>query len=382
MPHRLKTLARHMDDARDEIVRRWLDRIIARVSLDRDIVFPSESLLDDVPLLIHGIARFLEGGREDISSMPEVVAKARELGRLRFHQAVSPRQILLEYEILGSIILQNLDSADIAGVLPEAFVRRLMQALSAVQRYTMEEYFSLAEQQAASREDQMRSFNRALSHELRNDTGAVLGAARMLREPFVLESGDQRDAFVSMIIENAERIERLVANLLQLTKLESDPRRNRHVLLHHAIDEVRRRLRNFSESNQVTIRVVGTVPEVEVSAAGVDLALTNLIANSIKYARQEQGERWVEITTERDGKGFVIVRVTDNGSGVPVEERGALFERFFRSERHADIEGTGLGLALVRETLERLGGKAWAEFPDSGNTIFAFTIPARRATDK
>jgi signal transduction histidine kinase len=77
------------------------------------------------------------------------------------------------------------------------------------------------------------------------------------------------------------------------------------------------------------------------------------------------------------------VYVRDNGIGVPVAARPRLFEQFYRAhgETVTEIGGTGLGLSIVRETAESLGGRAWAEFPDSGGSLFAFSLPSRREED-
>ena len=77
------------------------------------------------------------------------------------------------------------------------------------------------------------------------------------------------------------------------------------------------------------------------------------------------------------------MRVQDNGVGVPAEARQRLFEQFYRahSETVMQAEGTGLGLSIVRETAESLGGRAWAEFPGEGGTVFAFCFPSRREDD-
>jgi signal transduction histidine kinase len=76
----------------------------------------------------------------------------------------------------------------------------------------------------------------------------------------------------------------------------------------------------------------------------------------------------------------LVVRVRDNGLGVPVPQRAGLFRRFFRAHEHSasHIEGTGLGLSIVRETMRALGGTVWTEFPPDGTTVFAFALPARR----
>jgi len=80
--------------------------------------------------------------------------------------------------------------------------------------------------------------------------------------------------------------------------------------------------------------------------------------------------------------GELVVYVRDNGIGVPEAQRAHLFERFFRAKAETvTAEGTGLGLSIVRETMESLGGHAWAEFPGDGTTRFAFSLPSRREQD-
>lgn len=125
------------------------------------------------------------------------------------------------------------------------------------------------------------------------------------------------------------------------------------------------------------------MPEVEVKAAAVELALTNYLSNAIKYSDPRKPTRLVGVTAAVEGTGGgceLVVRVTDNGLGVPEPARGSLFERFFRAHASSTVEGTGLGLSIVRETVEAIGGRAWAEFPQTGS-VFAFAIPCRREED-
>jgi signal transduction histidine kinase len=176
-------------------------------------------------------------------------------------------------------------------------------------------------------------------------------------------------------------------NLLELTRLSSDSRQQRHVLLPRAAAEVVRQLRELARSRQTAVRVHPDLPEVEVNAAAVELCLMNYLSNALKYADSGTGERWVEISgriqpASPDAPAYVVIEVTDNGLGVPAQHRDKLFQRFFRAgvDSAAGVEGTGLGLSIVREAVEALGGRAWAEFPD-GKSVFAFSLPTRRATD-
>lgn len=173
-----------------------------------------------------------------------------------------------------------------------------------------------------------------------------------------------------------------LANLLDLSRLETGRRQQRHVELPEATAEVLRRLRDAAEAGGVDVQVDGTMPPIEVNAAAVELALTNYVSNAIKYADPGKRERRVTVSAglrECDDGCELEVRVADNGRGVPEDARQHLFQRFFRAHEAAasHVEGTGLGLRIVRETMEAMGGRVWAEFPGEGS-VFVFAMPCRR----
>jgi signal transduction histidine kinase len=291
---------------------------------------------------------------------------------------------LWEYDVLGAVILQYLDELDSAvtgDALPQVVVRRLLRGLAAIQRASMEAFLHHAEAQVHEREQRLRGFNRALSHEVRNEVAAIMGAGQMLREKFVAFDDEQRERFAAMVLNNANRIERVIDNLLALSRTDGDARQQRNILLAHAVQEVARRLRAYAEASRVRIEIQ-EMPALEVNAAVADLALTNLIANAIKYHRRDADMRWVRVQASAvPGEEAVCVEVSDNGIGIPEADRPSLFNRFFRAGNAAPIEGTGLGLSLVADVLRNANGTIWADFPQTGETIFAFTLPARRAED-
>ena len=190
-------------------------------------------------------------------------------------------------------------------------------------------------------------------------------------------------------MENAEGLQHVLDNLEALSRLESDARQQRNVLLAQTVAEVARQLRAAAEARGVDVRIAEDLPAVEVDAAAVELCLTNLLSNAIKYSDPTAPARWVEVTGELrygvppEGGGELVVRVADNGIGVPPAARGRLFDQFYRAhgETVTGVEGTGLGLSIVRETVESLGGRAWVEFPRERGSTFAFSLPSRRAED-
>ncbi|MEO7366813.1 MAG: sensor histidine kinase [Gemmatimonadaceae bacterium] len=374
---------------REVIVQRWLERISARVALSDNEIFPSEHLLDHVPLLLDGIAEYLENPGDYIDGGP-VTAKAMELGALRHSQGFDAYQILKEHDLLGRIIYSTLRpvAAKLAeGKSPvealEAW-EEIGNAVQLIMQATLTHFLRLAAEKVSNREGQLRRFNRMVSHELKNRVGAVRGAAHMLEEPWVGEK--ERARFQQMIIENSEGVQQVLTNLEALSRLESDARHRANVLLTQATAEVARQLRAAAESNGVEVKI-GTLPAVEVDAAVVELCLTNFISNAIKYADTSKSDRWVQVEAElistTNLPGELVVRVRDNGIGVPHGSRERLFQQFYRAhaESVTNVEGSGLGLSIARETAESLGGRAWAEFPEEGGSVFAFALPSRRVED-
>ncbi len=387
-----RVLAQMMRDSRDELTRRWLGRISARVSLDPNRVFPTDALLDHVPLLILGIADYIENPQKVILSEIPVVAKAMELGELRFSQGFDEYQLLKEYEIFGGILFSFLsrvaDSIDEPCSRGEllACAHRLFLAIAIIEQATLTHYLSLVKEQLNEREQRLRAFNRALSHELRNLIGTIGGAAEILEMEDTSE--EQQRTMVSIVVRNAANMRVALENLVELSRLDDDARRSRHISLAKAAAEVARQLRETARSRDVEIRLSGDLPKVDVSAAAFELCLSNLLANAIKYSDPRKEKRWVEIraavTSPADTlESETVVEVRDNGLGVPEAKRSRLFERGFRAheETQSGIDGTGLGLSIVRETVAAMGGRAWADFLDEGTTFF-FSMPTRRAEDE
>lgn len=386
-----EALARELREAREELTRRWLDRISARVTIDPNRIFPTEELLDHVPLLIDGIAAYLEDPADEISADMPVIGKAIELGELRFSQKFSAYEILKEYEILGGVlfafIMRTVDEIDEPCTRGELFAcgHRIFRAISVIQQATTAHYLQMTDERVAEREERLRSFNRTVSHELKNAIGAVLGAGQILTEDWAADDPRQRERFLSIIIGNAERMQDVLDDLISLSRTDEGARQQRNVLLPEAAAESVRQLREMAASRDVDLRISDDLPKVEVAAAAVELCLTNYISNAIKYSDSDKPARWVEVRGflhDGDGGRELVIQVADNGIGVPDEARQKLFQQFFRAhdDTHTSVGGTGLGLSIVRDTMSSLGGRAWAEFGE-GESTFCLALPCRRAAE-
>ncbi|MHB1224326.1 MAG: sensor histidine kinase, partial [Gemmatimonadaceae bacterium] len=366
-----------------------LERIVARVSMSEEHVFPSEELLDHIPLLIDGVADHLEHPAYHVGADIPVIAKAMELGALRHAQGTGEYQLLKEYEILGGILFTFLGR--VADEVEDPCSRselvecahRVYHAVALIQQATVTHYLRLMREQVRERESRLRIFNRALTHEMKNQIGAALGAVQLLELEGL--APEKRDELAMVAERGLVSMRDVLANLVELSTLDGDRREQRHVTLPRAAAEAARELRDMAAAGGVAVRL-GALPSVEVSAAAVELALVNYISNAIKYADPAKPERWVDVLGQvvpRPGGGAseLVVEVRDNGRGVPAEHRERLFERGYRAHPSvAEVEGMGLGLSIVREAMETMGGRTWAEFPDADDvsSVFYFALPCRR----
>jgi signal transduction histidine kinase len=198
-------LARRLRASRDQLTLRWLERIAARVSIERNRIFPSDELLDHVPLLIEGIADYVENPAEEISADVPVVAKEMELGELRYAQGFDAYEIFKEYEVLGGVLFTFLggvvDDIDMPCSRAELLrcAHRVFHAVAIIQQVTTMHLLRKSAQQIKDREGRLRAFNRTVSHELKNRLGAIQGAYSLLREPWVEPT--QRERLMAMINE-------------------------------------------------------------------------------------------------------------------------------------------------------------------------------------
>ena len=372
-------LAAQIRESRVELTHRWLERISARVELDPNRIFPTDELLNHVPLLMDRIADYLEDPTDEITADAPVAGKAIELGELRWQQGFDAHEILKEYELLGGVLFAFLVRSvdDIHEPCPHsellACAHRLFRAVSVIQQVTTMQYLRLAAERVSEREQRLRGFNRMVTHELKNRISSVLGAGQLLADPEIASDDKQRARFAQMVVQNAEGMQGVLENLLELSRMDPGARRQRNVLLPRVAAEVCRQLREMAAASGVKVRI-RELPEVEVNSAALELALTNYVSNAIKYSDAEAD----------GGAPRVVIEVTDNGLGVPEDKREQLFTRFFRA--HGDtvtgVEGTGLGLSIVRETVEGMGGRAWAEFDLERGSRFLIALPYRRAEDR
>jgi signal transduction histidine kinase len=373
------------------LAEQWLGRLRELLTVELNDVFPSDQLLDHIPLLITNIATYLRAPADEaIAANAAVIDKARELGLLRHEQKASVHQLLREYEVLEEI-LEAFVSAETQrlGLQPtseECFevLRRLTRSIRTLMRTTVDTFVSEYTTTLQERNDRIRAFNRMTSHELRNPIGTLLFAAAALTHERVRSDPARLDKVTSTIRSNAERLSWLVDNLQRLARLGDplDVPSQQHIELEGLAGEVARQLEEMAAGRAVSIRIGRDLPTLFGDPAHLELILLNLVSNAIKYSDPEKAECFVEIAVcDTSAEDVCTVCIRDNGLGISDADQPAVFDRFFRAHAHLDGElgnsGSGLGLAIAVECVKALGGSIRCESAVGHGTTFFVTLPRR-----
>jgi two-component system sensor histidine kinase KdpD len=212
----------------------------------------------------------------------------------------------------------------------------------------------------------------SVSHDLRTPLTAITGAATTL-----LEGGDRLDRrtqadLLESMRDEADRLNRLVQNLLEMTRLESGALRVHREW--HPLEEVvgaaLGRLARSLAGRRVTVTIPPEMPLVEIDDVLIEQVFVNLLDNAAKYTPPDSAVRIVITAGER----HATVEVADHGPGLPRGEEERVFEKFHRAGADGR-RGAGLGLAICRGIVHAHGGRIWARNLPEGGVAFFFTLP-------
>ncbi len=267
-----------------------------------------------------------------------------------------------------------------AGV-DEAVARRFLPALAALLRVVVERRALEAEAleaEALRHSDALKTaLLRAVSHDLRSPLTAILASADALGNDGLAIDAADRAELVDAIREEARRLDRVVGDLLDLSRLESgaaEPHRELwpvDELVGQALESVGPR------AERVVVEIEPDVPPVSVDAAQIERVLANLLDNALKFSPADAP---VVVRTEV-GSTELRIHVIDRGPGLAADQRDALFQPFRRGEAAGGRKGAGLGLAIARGFAEANGGELWAQDdPAGGHFVLALALAARPTT--
>ncbi len=285
----------------------------------------------------------------------------------------------------GSIGVIGLD-ADLEGPILTREQRRLFDALAdqgalAIERVRLVEDLDRAERAAET--DRLRqALLTSISHDLKTPLASILGAASALRDLDADLGAADKSELVGTLVDEAERLNRFIANLLDMTRLEAGavvP----NFALHDIADmvgSVLRRAAKILSDHRVDVYLPDDLPLVNVDAVLFEQVVFNLLDNAAKYAKIGSAidiEAWRDIDTLR-------LQVLDEGAGFTADEAERIFDKFYRARKTDQIRaGTGLGLAIARGFMEAMGGSIGAaNRTDRAGAVFTLRLPVPEQPDR
>jgi two-component system sensor histidine kinase KdpD len=224
----------------------------------------------------------------------------------------------------------------------------------------------------------------SVSHDLRTPLAGIKAAASSLLQSDVAWSEEDRQAFLIDIDHEADRLTRLVSNLLDLSRIEAGAIKPAKEWedVHELIERVLRRMLPSLANHPVVQQIPAGLPQVRLDAVQIEQVLTNLIENAAKYSPPG-----TPITIQADvapdlAPGPMLrIAVTDRGAGIPAGEQQRIFETFYRVAGGVrGVSGTGMGLAIVKGLVEAHGGRVLVQSAPGAGSTFSVLLPLEQHT--
>lgn len=219
----------------------------------------------------------------------------------------------------------------------------------------------------------MEAFSYSVSHDLRAPIRTILGFTQIIQHEYADGfSADLKD-LVNRIEQNARRMNHIVDDLLRIAKFEKTPLRveplDLNVLIGHVWDSL-----SFGKPHRAQLQL-NTLPDVVADRSLIEQVLINLLCNAVKYSSKAEAPV-IEVGCHVI-EGKTIFYVKDNGAGFDMKYSAKLFKPFERLHSMGEFEGTGVGLSLAKNIIERHKGRIWAEATVNQGAVFYFTIGDR-----
>ena len=262
--------------------------------------------------------------------------------------------------------------------------RRLLDALVDQGTVAIERVHLVEDMQAVRQTMETEKLRSALltsiSHDLKTPLAAVLGVAGALKGLDAELSTGEKTELVQTIIDESERLNRFIANLLDMTRLESGavvPNRSLHDI-NEIVGSALRRADKILAGHKVELELEKDMPMLDFDAVLTEQALFNLLDNAAKYA---PADSTITIRTARQGASELL-QVIDEGDGIPPDDIERIFDKFYRTRKADQVRaGTGLGLAIARGFIEAMDGTITASNRiDRSGAVFTITLPVPPAS--
>ena len=273
----------------------------------------------------------------------------------------------------GSVHTVLWSSATIYDESGESVIATIAQGHDITQRKFAETALREAVDNLERSNQDLEHFAYIASHDLQEPLRMVSMYTELLRKRYHGQLDSDADDFISYAVEGAQRMSQLLGDLLEYSRLSTRGKEPKPVSAQIAMDEVLANLQGQIADTDATISI-DILPMVMADESQLMRVFQNLISNSLKFHR-DGVPPIIAIAAEPEGELWRFC-ITDNGIGIQAEYFDQAFETFRRLHPRASYPGTGIGLAICKRIVERLGGSIWVESSSEVGTTFCFTLPA------
>ena len=280
---------------------------------------------------------------------------------------------LYKWRIAGVIALLVLQTAFIAVLLVER--RRRRRAKEALDRLNAELEERIAARTAAlhAKSRELEAFAYSVAHDLKAPLRGIDGYSQLLLEDYANSLDDEGRFFLQTIQQATDEMNQLIDDILAYSRLERRELKSDRIELRPMINSLVEEKKRETAEREIDFKIDVNGATVLADASGVVQSLRNYLDNAIKFTGKVS-EPCIEIGSEEGDKNC-LVWVRDNGIGFDMKHHDRIFDIFQRLNVSEDYPGTGIGLAIVRKAMERMGGRAWAKSEPGHGATFYLEIP-------
>lgn len=386
----VEQLAEHVADrlthSAQTIVDQWIDWVQSRIGTRTVNALPRTAIENHIPPVVAALARYIRTPYQAVHS--EILGHLNLHGQVRRDQGYDVQELLAEFDGLGHLIGRSVAAwiaefdreVDVQDAL--AVYSRVESGIRAIGLVTVGTYREAEQVTRQELSQRLEEFARAVSHEVRNPLNAIALGIRILRNEEVAADSTRRREHLDVMQSALNRAGDLIADIRVLALAEGAQSRGKLRNVRASIQTVVEELREFAAGEGVAIKVEHDLPSVDIDALTTELALVNVIGNSIKYSDKDKGERFVKVSAhlvpDPAETDLVVIEVEDNGIGIAPDLVPRVFQRHFRAAPER-ADGTGLGLAITRQVIFESGGSITLESVHGEGTKVGITVRALEA---
>jgi signal transduction histidine kinase len=372
---RIKFLHDEVDEARDyaEAIVETVREPLIVLSKDLHVITANHAyyrIFEAIPDAIENVYFFdLQNGRWNIPKLRNLLEDILE-------KSTTFNDFEIDYEVPDAgrrVLLLNARRINREGVelillaIEDITARRLAE--ENVKKLNTDLQHNLDELASANKE--LEAFSYSVSHDLRNPLTRIAGFSGFLFEDYSDKLDDEGKDYLNRIITNAARMNRIMDDLLHLSRIALHGVHRQDVDLSKLAASVVAELREAQPDCRAIVDIQEGIAAFA-DAKLIEVALSNLLGNAWKFTSKTKNARIQFGTFEQKGK--IVYYVKDNGAGFDQSFSEKLFLPFHRLHSEEEFEGTGIGLATVQRVIHRHGGKVWAEGEPGKGAMFYFTL--------